>query len=521
MCCRTLSIGPFCLILAAALLPSGGWAQGNSGAADEFDCVIYPSLVADLGSSVAGLLEHVPVDRGDSVREGEVVAVLESADERAALELARIRAESRAEVALREAGASFAERRRRRSEELQDRQLISESDVDERETEARIGRIQLRQANENVEIALVELRRAEESLAQRTIRSPFDAVVVERHRTIGELVENKPILSIARLDPLHVEVIVPVEEIERLRPGLQAQVSVAEREGVFWTATVSRIDPVADVASGTYGVRLSLPNPDHAIPSGRRCRVRFLESEAPPGGWPAAKADRDPPAPSVTAPLVAEFDGGTAPVPAAPRLGASRPVSDRTGISSAHAAGEAESGLDGTCRWIGPIANAARAKSLRDELSAGGRKATLVERRTVRERGVQVVSALQDSRANAVDLVDRLRAAGVTDVFLSSKPSVRRVSLGLFEDRGPAERHVEALGDKGFDAELEPWLQSTMSYYLAARLPTDGGLPEVLSAETVRSEYLEIHDADGSRRDVSCEAVIAGGVGTKVTADED
>jgi multidrug efflux pump subunit AcrA (membrane-fusion protein) len=35
------------------------------------------------------------------------------------------------------------------------------------------------------------------------------------------------------------------------------------------------VDPVVDAASGTFGVRLELPNPEHAIPAGLKCRVRF------------------------------------------------------------------------------------------------------------------------------------------------------------------------------------------------------------------------------------------------------
>ena len=37
------------------------------------------------------------------------------------------------------------------------------------------------------------------------------------------------------------------------------------------------VDPVVDAASGSLRVRLGLPNPDHAIPAGLRCRVRFIE----------------------------------------------------------------------------------------------------------------------------------------------------------------------------------------------------------------------------------------------------
>ena len=43
-------------------------------------------------------------------------------------------------------------------------------------------------------------------------------------------------------------------------------------------ASVTIVDRVVDATSGTFGVRLELPNTDHALPSGLRCRVRFLQT---------------------------------------------------------------------------------------------------------------------------------------------------------------------------------------------------------------------------------------------------
>lgn len=52
-------------------------------------------------------------------------------------------------------------------------------------------------------------------------------------------------------------------------------------------ATVTVVDRVIDAAIGTFGVRLSLPNPDYRLPAGLRCQVRFLPGRAPAQGRPA------------------------------------------------------------------------------------------------------------------------------------------------------------------------------------------------------------------------------------------
>ena len=239
------------------------------------DCVINPSVVADLGSGVPGILSEVRVDRSDFVDAGEVVAQLDSGVEVAARDLAKVRAEKDTEIKLRRVNAAFGRRQHKRTEDLFQRKVVSTNDMDERKTEAELAGIQLRQALDNKEIATLELSRAEEVLKRRTIKSPISGVVMERFKTIGEYVDEQPVLRVAQLDPLHVEVFVPVEKLGDIRPGMQAEVWSDAVDGRTWNAEVTRVDRVADVASGTYGVRLELPNPDYKVPAGLRCQLAF------------------------------------------------------------------------------------------------------------------------------------------------------------------------------------------------------------------------------------------------------
>jgi len=247
---------------------------------DPLDCVINPSVVADLGSGVPGILSDIRVDRSDFVKAGDVVAHLDSGVESAALELARARADLTAEVDLRRVNAAFGQRQNKRTMDLFNRKAISTNDMDQRRTEARLAEIQLRQANDNKDLAQLEKMRAEEILKRRTIKSPIDGVVMERFKVVGEYVEEKPVVRVAKIDPLHVEVIVPVQQLGKIKNGMRAEVWSETVEGETWQATVSRVDSVADVASGTYGVRLVMPNPEHKIPAGLRCRMQLVEAPA-------------------------------------------------------------------------------------------------------------------------------------------------------------------------------------------------------------------------------------------------
>jgi len=246
------------------------------------DCVINPSVVADLGSGVPGILSKVQVDRSDFVKAGDVVAELESSVESAALQLARARAALTAEVDLRRVNAAFGQRQNKRTQDLFSRKAISTNDMDQRETESRLAQIQLRQARDNKDLAQLEMLRAQEILKRRTITSPIDGVVMDRFKVIGEYVEDQPVVRVAQIDPLHVEVIVPVEQLGTIRNGMYAEVWSDNVEGESWHATVSRVDQVADVASGTFGVRLTMPNPDQTIPAGLRCRMQLVEKPVAP-----------------------------------------------------------------------------------------------------------------------------------------------------------------------------------------------------------------------------------------------
>jgi multidrug efflux pump subunit AcrA (membrane-fusion protein) len=82
-------------------------------------------------------------------------------------------------------------------------------------------------------------------------------------------------MKIACINPLYVEVVVPVSRLGSIRENMRAQVKPEAPMGGSYGAGVVIVDKVIDAASGTFGVRLELPNPEHRIPPGLKCRVRF------------------------------------------------------------------------------------------------------------------------------------------------------------------------------------------------------------------------------------------------------
>ena len=67
----------------------------------------------------------------------------------------------------------------------------------------------------------------------------------------------------------------PPRHVGRLRPGMKAEVQAEPPLSGRYQATVLVVDRVVDSASGTFGVRLELPNPKGEVPAGVKCRVSF------------------------------------------------------------------------------------------------------------------------------------------------------------------------------------------------------------------------------------------------------
>lgn len=242
----------------------------------ELDCLMEPHVVVDVGTDAEGILEALAVDRGDRVREGQVLATLESGVEQAAVALARARAEATAEVQAKQVSLAYGKRREKRFQELYANNAVPELDRDEAQTEAALASLKLREALEKKRLAELELNRAVAALKRRTIRSPVSGVIVDRLAGPGESVEDQAVLRVAQLDPLNVEVIVPVSLYGTIKEGTPALVMPEAPVGGNYRAVVTIVDQVIDAPSGTFGVRLELPNPNYSLPGGLKCRVRFL-----------------------------------------------------------------------------------------------------------------------------------------------------------------------------------------------------------------------------------------------------
>ncbi len=244
------------------------------------DCLIEPHQRIEIRSPANALIDKILVERGAVVRAGDALVQLDAGVEREALAGAQQRAESESELKVARARVEYAREKFRRREDLREQNYITAQDRDEAQAELRVAEAELALASDNRRLAAIEAQRLAAVLKQRILRAPFTGVVTDRMQHPGELAftgeGSRPILKLAQTHPLRVEVVMPTSMMGQIKLGARAEITPEAPLTGAWQANVKVVDRVFDSASGSFGVRLELPNPDGLIPAGVRCRVRFL-----------------------------------------------------------------------------------------------------------------------------------------------------------------------------------------------------------------------------------------------------
>lgn len=240
-------------LIVPALLLLAAPASAAGVDASQVSCVLQPSQHLMLSSAVPGIVRSVRVERGDRVRKGQPLLELTSDVEDAQAQLARTKAE-------------LARRKLSRNQDAIRKHLLSDMESDQIESEARAGQ--------------QEYEVARRTADQKTTFSPINGIVVNRKAEPGQYVGTDPVFELVGLDPLHAELVFKVDAFGKLKPGMPVAITLGAPVSRDVRGEVAIVDRVIDARSGTFGVRVKIPNPDFAIPSGVSCRTN-IDGTAP------------------------------------------------------------------------------------------------------------------------------------------------------------------------------------------------------------------------------------------------
>jgi len=241
----------------------------------ELDCLVRPEMYIDLSSSVDSTMTGLLVKTGDVIKKNQPLVQLESSVEKAKVKLAELQAASFSEIENRKIQLKYANRNNQRLQSLYDRKSISLFEKDKAETEVALARIELTKARENKQIAQLNLVRAQAELSIRTINSPINGIVIDIYARVGESVSDRTIMKLAQIDPLRVELIVPAKYFGKIKQGEKVEIYPEHPADKMYQATVTVVDQLIDSASGSFTVRMALPNPDDKLVAGVNCIARF------------------------------------------------------------------------------------------------------------------------------------------------------------------------------------------------------------------------------------------------------
>jgi RND family efflux transporter MFP subunit len=229
---------------------------------------------AMLHAKISGYLERISVDKGDQVKKGQVLAVLEVPELRQKLKRAQ---------------ASLTVRRltyeRLHAVWQEDPRVVAREDVD-------VAHGEFRQAEAEVEelTALV---------GYTNIIAPFDGVITARYVDPGALVPAagqigsmgaggtatvrgpSPVMAIANIDILRVYVYVPEAETGRIKVGMPAALRLQAFPEREFAGTVARFAKALDLSTRTMLAEVDIENPRHELYPGMYAEVT-LELERRP-----------------------------------------------------------------------------------------------------------------------------------------------------------------------------------------------------------------------------------------------
>lgn len=247
----------------------------NAQESTTLDCLVKPEMYIDISSPVDGILDSVLVKKAEFIKKKQDLVKLESSVEAARVEVARQEALMDKKIQTKIIKRSYAKRKLNRISELYIEYASSEQEQDEAETEWALAKTELAQVRLDKKKNELKLLLAKAELEQKTIKSPIDGIVIEQYLMPGESVNSGPILQLAKINPLLVEVVASAELFGLIKTGMSVKIKPDIPANSTFQATVNIVDRIIDAASGSFNVLLKLPNPDDKLVGGSKCIAIF------------------------------------------------------------------------------------------------------------------------------------------------------------------------------------------------------------------------------------------------------
>lgn len=264
---------------------------------------LQPLYSASVFARTNGYVEKRFVDIGSHVKAGQVVAIISAPEvdqqlnqaKADVLEAAAMVEQSKAALEQAQANLDIARITRDRYTPLIKKRAVTQQSLDEADEAFHARTADVASAHANIDVAQASLKSKQANVQRLTqmqiferITAPFDGVITARNVEQGDLVNDgsengaKSLFSIAQSNTLRVQVEVPQSAALAIRAGQQAIVTVQERPGRRYTATVVRSAESVDLAARTMLTEVQVDNSDGSLVPGMYGEVKFDTSSSQP-----------------------------------------------------------------------------------------------------------------------------------------------------------------------------------------------------------------------------------------------
>src|SRR5712691_5031059 len=201
-----------------------------------------------VSADLPGTVERIAFDSGKSVRQGDVLALLDTRQEQAQLAAADAQRDL--------ARVNFDRMQGLLNEHVISRAEFDRATAEQRQADARVG----------------EIRAA---IDRKTIRAPFTGILGIRHVNLGQyLSAGDALVTLQSLNPIYVNFGVPQQAAGQMRIGRSVKITTDDLAGVAFTGRITAIDSVVDETTRNIQVQATLSNPDGKLRPGM-----FVQSE--------------------------------------------------------------------------------------------------------------------------------------------------------------------------------------------------------------------------------------------------
>ncbi len=297
-------------LIAAALLAGGwGWyswstaplavevasattvSSAGAGAILHASGYVVAQRQADVASKATGRLVALYVGPGDPVKNGQILAKIESADVTARLHQAQANTGvARAGLAQARAAADEATLDYDRKRGLRDAELVSAAEFDAAAARHATAQAGVASAQAGVEAAEASARAAVVEVDNTVVRAPFDGTVLTKNADVGEIVApfgssstaRAAVVRIADMTSLMVEADVSERHLDQIKIGLRSEMTLDAYPQQRYHGMVETIVPTADRAKATVLTKIRFTDLDARVLPEMSAKVAFLSSEHSP-----------------------------------------------------------------------------------------------------------------------------------------------------------------------------------------------------------------------------------------------